>query len=492
MRGWRIAAALLVAGCAARGAPRPLAPELAGLLVAYDSAFDAPEFSRATWGVVIASLEDGRVVYRRNAGRLFLPASNTKILTGAAALLGLGADFRYATPVLARGRRSGDTLHGDLLVVGRGDPTLSQRATGGEDVLAALRPWADSLRARGVRVITGRVAGDAGYFPDPIWGEGWMWDDLSRHYSAPVGALQFNEGFAVLEISPGDSVGAPAFAALRPSSANLRVVSEVVTAPPDTTLTRILWGRSPFGDSTAVAGLIAAGSAPMRLQVAVPDPARYFEVALTQALRESGITLLEQAIGAPPSATGQETLFVWRSRPLAEILPLFLKPSQNQIGEALLRTLGGERTGEASVDSGRAAARSILRELGVPDDACVLADGSGLSRYNFVAPDAVAAVLLAMSQRPEFQVFYDALAVMGVDGTLETRLVGSAAAGNVHAKTGTMRNVRNLSGYVTTADGERLVFVLLANNFTVPFSAVELVQDFVVESLANLRRRSRR
>jgi D-alanyl-D-alanine carboxypeptidase/D-alanyl-D-alanine-endopeptidase (penicillin-binding protein 4) len=484
--------ALLVVGCAGRGAPAPLAPELSELLLAFDSAFDAADFSRATWGVVISSLEDGRVLYRRNAGRLFIPASNTKLLTAAVALVGLGAGFRYATPVLSRGERSGDTLHGDLLAFGRGDPTLSQRATGGEDVLAALRPWADSLRARGVRVITGRVYGDGGYFPDPIWGEGWMWDDLSRHYSAPVGALQFNEGFAVLEITPGDSIGAPARALLWPASANLRVVSAVVTGPPDTTLTRILWGRSPFSDSTAVAGLIAAGAGSLRLQVAVPDPVRYFEVALTQALREAGITVLEQVPSARPSATIPETLFVWRSRPLAEILPLFLKPSQNQIGEALLRTLGGARTGAASVDSGRAVARSILQELGVPDDAYVLADGSGLSRYNFVAPDAVAAVLVAMSRRPDFRVFYDALAVMGTDGTLETRLVGTAAAGNVHAKTGTMRNVRNLSGYLTTADGERLVFVLLANNFTVPFSAVELAQDFVVESLASLRRRSRR
>ena len=154
----RVLAATLVAGCAARGSPSPLAPEVRRLAAELDSAFASPAFDRAMWGVVVQSLDNGEVLYRRNAEKLFKPASNLKLVTGAVALVRLGPDFRYRTPVLARGARRGDTLAGDLAVIGRGDPSLSLRVAGGADILGALRPWADSLRARGIRVIAGRGA----------------------------------------------------------------------------------------------------------------------------------------------------------------------------------------------------------------------------------------------------------------------------------------------------------------------------------------------
>ncbi len=192
--------------------------------------------------------------------------------------------------------------------------------------------------------------------------------------------------------------------------------------------------------------------------------------------------------GAPPAPLAAETLFVWRSPPLRDILPLFLKPSQNQIGETLLRTLGGEVKGVASADSGRAAVREVLRDFGVADDAYVIADGSGLSRYDYVAPETLARILLGMARRPDFDVFYQALPIAGVDGTIATRMRGTAAANNVHAKTGSIANVRSLSGYVTSADGERFVFVMIANHFTTSRRVVEVVQDHVLQRLASFRR----
>ena len=173
------------------------------------------------------------------------------------------------------------------------------------------------------------------------------------------------------------------------------------------------------------------------------------------------------------------------------MLPRLLKTSQNQIGETLLRTLGLQVKGVGSVDSGRGVIRDVLTELGVAPDAYVLADGSGLSRYNDVAPEAIAAVLAAMYRRPDFSAFLDALPVAGVDGTLATRLQGTAAAGNAHAKTGSMTGVRALSGYVRTPGGETLLFVLIANNVTAPRRVVEAAQDRIVERLATFVRSSR-
>ena len=482
-RALRVLAAMLVAGCAARGSPSPLTPAVRHLGAELDSAFAAPEFGRAMWGVVVQSLDNGEVLYQRNAAKLFKPASNLKLVTAAVALARLGPDFRFRTPVMAMGPRHGDTLAGDLLVIGRGDPSLSLRVTGGTDILGALRPWADSLRARGIRVITGRVAGDASWFPDPILGQGWMWDDLPFDYAAPIGALQFNEAAAAVEVTPGRTAGEPCRVTLLPSGAPLRLFAGATTAPPDSAVNTIDFTRAPFTDSVVVSGRLSAGHARVRLGVAVPDPTRYFEAALSQVLREAGVTVL----GTPAAEAASDTLFVWQSLPLRDLLPFFLKPSQNQIGEALLRTLGAAR-GVASVDSGLASVRDVLEGFGVPDDAWHIVDGSGVSHYNYVAPDLLARVLVAMARGPNAEVFAQALPVAGVDGSLANRLRGTAAAGNARAKTGDISGARTLSGYVTTADGERLVFVLLANHFTAPRRVVDAVQDHVVERLANFHR----
>jgi D-alanyl-D-alanine carboxypeptidase/D-alanyl-D-alanine-endopeptidase (penicillin-binding protein 4) len=480
---------LLLAGCAARGAVPRLAPEVASLGSSLDSALANPAFDRARWGVIVESADDGQVLYRRDAERLFVPASNLKLVTTAAALARLGADFRWTTAVLARGERHGDTVAGDLLVVGRGDPTFAVDATGDSvDVLHALRPWVDSLAAHGIRVIRGRVAGDGSAFPDPPLGRGWAWDDLDADYAAPVGALQFNESVAWIEVVPGIVTGGASSLLLVPRDAPLRVFGTVATAPADSNVAQLTWSRAPFADSVTVRGRLSVGHAAARLSVAVPDPTRYFEAALTEALEEGGIAVMGEAA---PAGAAAETLFTWQSPPLSRVLPLLLKPSQNQIAETLLRTLGLQIKGVGSVDSGRAAVRDVLAEFGVAPDAWVLADGSGLSRYNEVAPEAIAAVLEAMYRRPDFPVFLDALPVAGVDGTLATRLVGTAAAGNAHAKTGSMTGVRALSGYVRTPGGETLLFVLLANDVTAPQRVVEATQDRIVERLASFTRAAR-
>ena len=481
-------AALLLAGCAARGAVRPLAPEVAALAAEVDSALADPAFARASWGVVIQSLDDGEVLYRRNAERLFLPASNLKLLTASAALTRLGADFRFRTAVIARGARRADTLVGDLVVVGRGDPALAVDAGTGADPLAPLRPWADSIRARGIHVVRGRVVGDASLFTDPPLGPGWAWDDLDADYAAPVGALELDQDVAWIEASPGAAPGQPVVATLVPPRAPLRLFSTATTAPADSNVRALAWNRAPFSDSVTLSGRLSAGRAAVRLPVSVPDPTRYFVAALTEVLGDSGVTLRGDTLAADTTA---DTLFVWQSPSLDSVLSLFLKPSQNQIGETLLRALGAQLKGAGSMDSGRAVVREVLTGFGVPPDAYVLADGSGLSRYNYVAPEAVARVLEAMYRRPDFGTFFAALPVAGVDGTMATRLRNTHAAGNAHAKTGSLANVRSLSGYVRDADGEMLSFVLLVNGFTVPQRVVEVAQDQVVERLANFSRRGR-
>jgi D-alanyl-D-alanine carboxypeptidase/D-alanyl-D-alanine-endopeptidase (penicillin-binding protein 4) len=175
------------------------------------------------------------------------------------------------------------------------------------------------------------------------------------------------------------------------------------------------------------------------------------------------------------------------SPPLRDILPHFEKPSQNQIGEILLRALGRSRKNVGSADSGARVIREQLLAWGAAGDGLVVRDGSGLSRHNVVTPETIVRVLEAMRLGPHFAVFHDALPIAGVDGTIRTRMRGTPAEGNVHAKTGTLDMVRSLSGYVSTADGRPLLFSMLSNNWTVPVREIEAVQDAIAVRLAQLR-----
>jgi D-alanyl-D-alanine carboxypeptidase/D-alanyl-D-alanine-endopeptidase (penicillin-binding protein 4) len=178
------------------------------------------------------------------------------------------------------------------------------------------------------------------------------------------------------------------------------------------------------------------------------------------------------------------------SPPLRDIIRALLKPSQNQIAEILLRTLGLELTGIGSPDSGRRVVETQLAAWGADSAGYVVHDGSGLSRYDYLSPATLVRVLTTVERDSAFDSFYDALPIAGVDGTLAARMRSTAAAGNVHAKTGYEDRVRSLSGYVTTADGDRLVFSFLCNNWTVSVHDVEAVQDAIAEQLATLHLRN--
>jgi serine-type D-Ala-D-Ala carboxypeptidase/endopeptidase (penicillin-binding protein 4) len=178
---------------------------------------------------------------------------------------------------------------------------------------------------------------------------------------------------------------------------------------------------------------------------------------------------------------------VLTSLPLRQILPALLKPSQNQIAEILLKTIGLEKGGLGTADSARKIVGQLLLSWGVQPDGFVIRDGSGLSRLDLVTPETLVRVLDRVQRDTAFAVYYNALPIAGIDGTIKDRMKGTPAEGNVHAKTGSISAARSLSGYVTTADGERLIFSVLANNWTTPSSAVTTVADQIAEALAAYR-----
>jgi D-alanyl-D-alanine carboxypeptidase/D-alanyl-D-alanine-endopeptidase (penicillin-binding protein 4) len=449
-----------------------------------DSLLDDPMFRSMHWGVLVVDPESGDTLYSRSAGKLFVPASNTKLVTAAVALAQLGADFRYRTRVLGALPQQG-VVRGDLVVVGEGDPSFSDSLSG--SAMAPLLALADSLRAKGVRRVSGRLVSGANTFPGDSLGAGWAWDDLDEEYAGAVDELTFNEGFAQITIIGGARPGAPVTVRRSPAASIPTIGRVDVSTTGCCALRRGVRHRFDMRGARPVLHLegTVRPNDSLTINVALRNPNTTFLDAFAEALRSRGITVTGGvAVDTIGDTTGLTLLASRESPPLGAMLPAFQKPSQNQIGELYLRTLGRVKAAVGTADSGRAVVRRQLEAWGIDSSQAIIRDGSGLSRHNFISPQAVVRILDVMRRSPTFDAWYQSLPVGGVDGTIRERLRGTLVAGNVRAKTGTLDRVRSLSGYVTTADGQVLLFSMLANNHPVPTREVERVQDALLAHLA--------
>jgi len=501
MRALRSSVVLLLAGCAGAhavpsAAPTRPAPTVAAappdsraaLASFIDSMANAPDFRSGYWGILVVDPVRSDTLYSRNADKLFMPASNMKIVTGAVALAQLGPDFTWSTSLFARGPIRRGVLEGDLVVRGDGDPSISSHMRG--DAMIPLRDLADSLRAHGVTRIRGRVVAAPSPFTDSPLGYGWDWDDLDEPYGAGVDALYFNEGFAEVLVRAGARAGDPVRATPRPAATYPPLIVQATTVARPTSAsdsashrTQLTIGYDSSHAGVGVRGTIVAGDTAV-LQIAFRDHPAAFVAALREALGNRGITVDGRATDTTARADSVVSL---RSPTLREVFPFFEKPSQNQIGELLFKSIARKATGIGRADSAQQVISRQLLAWGAASDGYAVRDGSGLSRHDYVSPRTLVKVLDAARRHPDFHVFFDALPVAGVDGTLENRMRGTPAQGNVHAKTGYIDKARSLSGFVTTADGRLLIFSALCNNYSVPTKAVERVQDALAVRLASLR-----
>jgi D-alanyl-D-alanine carboxypeptidase/D-alanyl-D-alanine-endopeptidase (penicillin-binding protein 4) len=411
---------------------------------------------------------------------LLLPASNEKVITLAAAAERLGWDYTFTTELSAAGAVDGGVLHGDLVVTGSGDPSIDDwdgQAT------TLWGQWAAELKARGISSVTGRVIGDDNRLQDVVLGSGWAWDDLDRSFATGVGALQFNQNTARLVVAPGAAVNDLALIHIEPPGSGLTLRSVVQTSPGHGAL--LLETRRGAGSPVLeVRGTIPLASQPVARNVSVVNPTIYFASALREALTASGIDIRGPAVDiddlADTSALDNRTpILIHRSPPLSELAVTMMKMSQNLYAETFLLAAGGPP-----------AVREQLLRWGIEEGSVVVADGSGLSRYNMATAAAFVAILTHVYRDERLRVpFGAALPIAGRDGTLANRMRRTAAEGNAHAKTGAFMNARGLAGYVRTADGEPLVFSIMANNFPTTANVIERAADAIVVKLAEFSRK---
>jgi serine-type D-Ala-D-Ala carboxypeptidase/endopeptidase (penicillin-binding protein 4) len=536
------------AGCAARAAPpaAPPAPEAAPRATALpapatpprlappppacdvqlctatqrlaselDALFAAPALQNGVWSAMIQSFDTGEVLYRLNPDTLVLPASNMKIVTMAVGARRLGWDHRYETRLEATAPVEAGVLRGDLFVVGGGDPSINQWYASPDLVLDA---WAAALRAGGITAVAGRVVGDDDAFDVKPFGAGWAWDDMAAAYSAAVGALQVNESVVEVTIAPGAAVGAPARVTMAPAATDLVLVGSVSTAPAGAP-SQVSASRFPGRPELEITGSIAADAQPVTRWAAVDNPTLYAARVIRDGLVARGIAIAGEAVDidevpdaawlrawpaapaitpgtndppgqvvAAPALPARRVIATWQSPPLSEIGRRLMKVSQNLYAETVFHSLSA-RPGPATVEASRKVVEDVLGSWGIAPTEFRAADGSGLSRRNLLSASMILRLLRAVDRDPALGPAFEAtLPVAGRDGTLGGRMKGTRAEGNVVAKTGTLGHVRALSGYVRTADGEKLGFSIIANHFVAPTASVDAVVDVALERLAGFGR----
>jgi serine-type D-Ala-D-Ala carboxypeptidase/endopeptidase (penicillin-binding protein 4) len=465
----------------------PVAAPVRALQHDLDAILAAPSLDRGYWGVLVKSLKTDETLYARNARKLMMPASNMKIVTLAAAAQRLGWDYTYETTLLAAGAIRAGLLNGDLVVVGAGDPSLMDATA--QPLFAR---WAEQLKASGISAISGRIIGDDSTFDGGPLGMGWSWDDLPDGYAAGVGALQFNENMARVTVTPGAAVGDPVSVMVTPDATGL-VVHNRLTTGAAASEESIRTHRLPGSAHLELRGSVPAGSAPSVHTVSVDNPTLFFVTALRNGLINHGIDVRGPAVDIDdvtdaPSRGERVQVISYRSPPLSTLAIRLIKASQNQYAETLLWTIG-VAAGTPTAAMGAATTGTVLKEWGLAEGGVILRDGSGLSRYNYVTPETLVAILAHIDHDETLRSPFEAsLPVAGKDGTLANRMKGTRAEGNARAKTGAMSNVRALSGYVTAADGESLVFSILANNFETTAEVVTKAADAIVVRLAEFLR----
>ena len=450
-----------------------------------DAIANRPEFSRSRWGILIQPLSSTATLYSRDAQKYFIPASNVKLLTTAAALQKLGADFRIKTSVYS-------DENGSLYVAGRGDPSITE---------AQLKSLAQQLKRRGVDQVN-ELIGDDSYFQGSPVNPNWEWEDAQAGYGAPINSLIFNQNAIELLLSP-QALGQPLKVTFgEPKLANQWQIqnNSVTVAQNESEFIEV--GREFDRPAIRVSGQLKVGAEPEPAYVAVVNPANNFLQHFQQVLAAEGIPV-KQALVASVSRNFNQELATIESPPLAELVRETNRESNNLYAEVLLRLLGKVTdkmplpqtlTGKMPVpqeDTGEIGLKELktaLTQLGVNPNSYILADGSGLSRHNLISPEALVQTLRFMANSPAASIYRQSLPIAGESGTLKNRLNSTPNRVILQAKTGTLSGVSALSGYIEVPDYEPLVFSIIVNQSGLSAASMRSATDEIVLLLNRLRR----
>ena len=449
----------------------------------------------AFWGIHIQSLKNGEVLYSHHSKKNMIPASNMKIFTSVFALDKLGPDFQYTTGVYLHGKFDNDTVFtGNVIIRGMGDPTISGRFFDNK-VTRIPEDWADSLTARKIKVIHGKIIGDDNFFGDDALGKHWEWDEESYWYSAQVSGLSFNDNCVNWYVSP-TRVGLPAKIQLVPGTNYVTIDNRTTTVARVSESEDVEFTRGRRSNLIQVTGKIAVTSDTQVGYVTVENPTLFTASVVKDVLQKKGIQVDSEAvdIDSLPYYTYHDSdstvirIASYQSPKLEEILKIVNKRSQNLFAEQLLRTVAAVADSNGTGQHALELEKKFLKQLGIDPVNMYFMDGSGYSRTNLVTPESIVGVLKYIRNHKYWKTFYESLPKAGMERTLNHRMKNTPAEGNVRAKTGTMDNVSTISGFLRTADNEEMVFSILCNNFSIDNLEVQKIQDSILVKLASFTR----
>jgi D-alanyl-D-alanine carboxypeptidase/D-alanyl-D-alanine-endopeptidase (penicillin-binding protein 4) len=425
-----------------------------------------PGVRSAQWGIQVLDPATSNVLLEVNPDKAFLPASVLKVVATSAALEKLGPDFRYRTGIYTNGTIDPEgTVLGDLILVGRGDPNLTD-PYGELFERPALMELAEGLKSLGINRIQGDIIGDDSYFDSESAVKGWPAQALASLNGAPISALNVNNNVVCVHARPTKPKQRVSVD-VEPRSSYFSVRNLAKTGSRRSR--RTINVRLIRGTNTLIVSGVLPSNQTFSRHVLLEKPAEVAAAMLKDELLVQGIEVQGQICAIHHGQASDEAQKDWKllaehqSPPLVRALEIINKKSQNLHAEMLLRTLGAEFRGSGTNEAGLQVVKEFLVEAGIDNEKVRLNDGCGLSRENMITPRFQTSLLQFLSQRYYFDLFRNTLAVSGTDGTLKNRLKATDLRGSIYAKTGTLNGVTTLAGYMTTKSGRNLVFSIFAN-----------------------------
>ena len=439
-------------------------------------------FKKAEVGIRIRSLEKKDVLYERNGDQLFIPASNMKLLTTAAALRNLGADYRFMTRLYTMGQVRQGVLEGDLYVKGFGDPQM---------VTEQMWLMANEVKNLPIKMVEGNIIGDDTFFDGELRVKTWKKDWGSEAYNAPLGALSFNFNTVTVHVQPGLTSGSRPVLVVDPDIDYFTLTNSALTLPFNRRRGKLIVNRvdAKGHNEIHVSGRVPRDGRRESFYLNITDPTLYSVKVFRKNLQQAGVEISGNAIeGKVP----EEALLLLehQSEPLSHIIRGLNKYSNNFMAEQVLKTLGAEMVDSpGTTEKGLRVIQQYMKSLGYFPHQYVALDGSGLSRGSRLTPAQIVSVLediyTDLSVYPEF---ITALGVMGLDGSVKKRMQKKKEARIVRVKTGTLNNVSALSGYFQSGDGERFAFSMLMNKLKCSNGHILDLQDKIVNKAIHFKR----
>ena len=454
---------------------------------------DYEYFANGQIALLATDMKTGEVIASLNPDMSVIPASNTKLVSTAAALELYGPDFKYKTELYYTGNidKSG-VLYGNLIIKGGGDPTLGSRFFYDKENFDYNSKFMEAVRQAGIRRISGNIIGDCSFYAKEMTPTTWSWEDMGNYYGAVPNGLTVRDNLTTLHFKTGKDGTTAVYKGSDPEIKNMKIEVNAVASQNVTRESTNVFGKT-YQDNKYIEGFVPQNKTDVTVRAIIPDPALFVATQLADSLNSNGIQVLGQALSRTDSTKftlGQDTsrnvICTIESPTLFEIIQQTNYYSINLYAEHCLALVGLKQVRTTNVNSACWALMNFWKNKGMDTKGMSINDGCGLSHYNIITPRQLCFLLTYMhNTSPYYKYFNESLTMCGGKGTMSGMCAGTRAVNNARGKSGTIRRVKSYSGYVTSRSGRELAFSIIINNFTCSSTDTRFMMEKFIVALAD-------